>query len=162
MGKGKTIKNTCKTCGGTGIKIETEQVDITFPGGIFNGGTMKFEGLGSAPQGGGYNGDLYVTFDVKPDPYFEVVDRVNVVHYEEIPFNEAIIGCERKCKCLDGTLVTVKIPELTKDGTPFYFKGKGMPNINGSNKGDYAVVVKYKLPNKLTKKQREILMTFND
>ena len=162
-GAGKIIKNPCRQCGGSGLKVDTSDIPVTFPGGIFDGATLKVEGMGCSPVGGGYNGNLYVTFKVEKNSYFEVFDNINLVHYEEVPFNEAILGCERKCKCIDGSNVTVKIPELTQDGKAFYFNGRGMPNVNrGGANGDYAVVIKYKLPRKLSKKQREALTNFDN
>ena len=160
-GTGKTIQNPCKSCRGTGEVLKEVTIPINFPKGVFNGGTIKFAGMGCDAPSGGYNGDLYVTFNVLEDKYFEVIDRKNVVHYE-VPFNNVILGCEITCKCVDGSSVTVKVPELTKDGTPFYFKGKGMPSVGSGEHGDYAVVVKYKLPRKLTKKQKEVLTNFDN
>ena len=160
-GTGKIIKHRCRNCNGTGYVYKNIEIPITFPPGVFDGGTMKFQGLGGEPNGEGYNGDLYVTFKVIEDDYFKVMDNANVVHYEEIPFNKALIGTDIKCRTLDGSEVTVKVPELTKDGTPFFFKGKGMPNIKTRSNGDYAVVVKHKLPSKLSKKQKEMLKDFD-
>jgi DnaJ-class molecular chaperone len=71
------------------------------------------------------------------------------------------LGFTKKYKAIDGSTVTVNAPELTKDGQAFFFRGKGMPHPQNSNiVGDYAVVISYKMPDKLTKEQREKLKNF--
>lgn len=162
-GKGKTITTPCSKCGGTGIEYVTTTETVSIPKGIADGMMFEIQGLGCAPDGDGINGNLIVTVNVVKDNYFDRVDPVNVVHYENIPFNEALLGFKKEFRCVDGTSVTVNAPELTKDGQSFVFKGKGMPNVNNpQQRGDYAVVINHKLPNKLTDKQKEILKNFNN
>lgn len=160
-GTGKIIKNKCLNCNGTGIEYEytTEKVEI--PKGISDGMVINLQGSGNAPEGDGINGDLYVRVRVTQDDYFVRPDEINVIHYEEVPFNEAILGFKKEFKCIDGTTVTVNAPELTPHGKSFIFKRKGFPNpMNNNQIGDYAVVINYKLPNKLTEEQRKKLKDF--
>lgn len=162
-GTGKLRTNPCSECRGSGKVSKYDNVQVTIPAGMINDGVLNVQGMGNPPSGDGINGNLLLHVTVKDDPYFERVDTYNVVHYEEVPFNKAMLGCEIECRTLGGGTVKVKVPELTKDGTPFYFKGKGMPDVNGRNHvGDYAVVVKYKMPRKLSKKQKEVLNDFDN
>ena len=162
-GTGEINKNPCKKCGGSGVKKETVKEKVTIPAGVADGMVMTIPERGNSPVGGGNNGHLNVHFSVKEDPYFTRVDQLNIVHYEEVPFIDALLGIEKEFECLDGTKVKIKLPELTKDGQAFFQKGKGMPDVNNpSKRGDYAVVVKYKYPNKLTKKQKKILEDFKN
>ena len=150
----------CHVCGGSGTKAIMVEQDIPVPRGVDNGTIMGYAGLGDDGQRGGPAGNLEVVFTVTPDPYYERIGP-NLGHYEEVPFTKALLGFERDIKCIDGTTVKLKVPELTKDGASFIFKGKGMPTLdrfgrNGPN-GDMGVIVRYKLPTKLTKKQKDLL-----
>lgn len=160
-GTGKIITKPCHKCNGTGKinKKVKEVVDI--PRGLSDGMTIIIPGLGN-PIDGGENGDMRVDVHVIPDPYFERPDQINLIHREEVPFNEAMLGFKKEFRCIDGSKVTVNAPELTPHGKAFFFNRKGMPDPDGGRNGDYAVVINYKLPNKLTDKQREMLKHFND
>ena len=160
-GTGKVITNPCHKCGGSGIEYAIEHVNVDIPSGVSDGMTLIMEGGGAAPEGGGINGNLNIVVSVKDDNYFSRPDQFNIVHYEDVPFTECLLGFKKEFNAIDGTKVTVNAPELTRDGQPFYFRGKGMPDINGRRpNGDYAVVIRYKMPNKLTKEQREKLKNF--
>lgn len=163
-GTGRKISKPCHKCGGSGFETHyvTEAVDL--PAGYLNGMTLLLPERGNEPEGGnGVNGNLRVVVKVRDNDYFKMVDDMNVVHTEEVPFNEALLGFEREVKCLDGSKLKVTAPQLTKHGQAFIFKGKGMPNMNNNSIfGDYAVVINYKIPNRLTDKQKEMLKNFNN
>lgn len=151
----------CPMCGGSGLVGEWSIETIDVPRGVASGMAFKVDGKGNAPIGGGINGDLIVHVKVNNDSYFERPDAVNLIHYESVPFNEALLGFSKEFRCIDGSKVTVNAKELTKHGEAFIFKGKGMPDVMGGGRyGDYAVVINYKLPEKLTDKQRELLKNF--
>ena len=160
-GTGKIIKNPCHVCNGSGHIVKHEKTKISIPRGLSDGMTVVVPEAGN-PIEDGVNGDMLVRIHIINDPYFVRPDNVNIIHYEEVPFNEAMLGFTKTFKCIDGSEVTVNAPELTPDGKAFMFKGKGMPDPNGRGMGDYAVVVNHKLPDKLTDKQKEILKHFND
>lgn len=159
-GKDKSAKQ-CSHCDGTGFETSVVKEIVQIPKGIGDNMGFMVEGLGNAPEGDGINGDLFVRVHVKQDEYFKRPDVVNLVHYEYVPFNEAMLGFKKDFKCIDGSEVTVYFKELTKPGETFFFKGKGMPDPNNPTVyGDYAVVINYKLPDKLTEKQKELLKNF--
>ena len=160
-GTGRIINNPCRKCGGSGQIVKHKKVTVELPGGLYDGISLIVPEMGN-PIEGGKNGDMRLNVHVVEDPYFTRPDQMNVIHYEEVPFNEALLGFRKTFKCVDGTEVLVNAPELTPHGKAFIFKGKGMPNLNGGGYGDYAVVINHKLPNKLTNKQREMLKHFND
>lgn len=151
----------CPMCGGSGLVGEWSIETIDVPRGVASGMAFKVDGKGNASIGGGINGDLIVHVKVNNDSYFERPDSVNLIHYESIPFNEALLGFSKEFRCIDGSKVTVNAKELTKHGEAFIFKGKGMPDVMGGGRyGDYAVVINYELPKKLTDKQKEMLKNF--
>ncbi len=153
--------SACKYCNGSGIGYEYVYEEIEIPRGVDDGMAFRVDGKGNAAEGNGINGNLIVHVKILKDSYFERPDNLNLIHYESVPFAEAILGFKKEFKCIDGSKVTVNAPELTKPGEAFIFKGKGMPDVMGRNSnGDYAVVINYELPNKLTSKQKEMLENF--
>lgn len=161
QGTGKQIKEKCSKCHGTGLETETVLETINIPRGLSDGMVVTIMGAGNASLDGGPNGDLLVNIHIKPDDYFVRPDEINIIHYEEVPFNECLLGFNKVFSAIDGTDVYVNAPELTPHGKAFIFKGKGMPHPQNPNIiGDYAVVINHKLPKSLTKEQKEKLKNF--
>ena len=122
---------------------------------------INVPGMGNEPNGGGQNGDLHIVVHIYENSYYTRPDEINLIHYDEVPFNECLLGFKKEYMAIDGTKVVVNAPELTPHGKAFIFKGKGMPNPNNPNiVGDYAVIINYKLPNKLTNEQKKKLKEF--
>ena len=160
-GSGKQIVTPCTKCNGTGLETETVTETIKLPRGLSNGMTININGAGNEAPSGGINGDLHINVYVKEDNYFTRPDDLNLIHYDEVPFNECLLGFKKEYNAIDGTKVVVNAPELTPHGKAFIFKGKGMPHPQHPNIiGDYAVVINHKLPSKLTKEQRKKLENF--
>jgi molecular chaperone DnaJ len=55
----------------------------------------------------------------------------------------------------------LKIPAGTQTHTVFRLKGQGMPGLNSDRRGDQFVKVVIHIPEKITKKQRELLKEFS-
>lgn len=160
-GTGTVNPNPCHKCKGAGTELESATETIEIPKGVYNGAVMSIPNKGNAPKGEGINGDLFIHINVKENDYFKTPDAFNLIHYDDVPFNECLLGFKRKYKTIDGSTVTVDAPELTPHGKAFIFKGKGMYNVNNPNvRGDYAVVINHKLPDKLTKEQKDLLKKF--
>lgn len=163
-GTGKLIKNPCHVCHGTGKEYEYKTVSVDLPSGILSGQTIIFGGKGNIGSDGNV-GDLLVAVQVTEDDYFKFSssNNLNIVHEEEIPFNEAILGCEREIRLPNGKKEKLILPPCT---SPYYAKRyshMGMPDLEmGRDRGDYIIVIKYILPEKLTDKQKEMLKNFND
>lgn len=160
-GTGRETNEPCHECHGNGVKYNNVKETINIPSGVVNGMRIGIPGRGNFIDNGD-NGDLVINIHVEKDAYFDVAeDGATIIHYETIPFNEALLGFKKKVKCLNDTEETIEGGELTPDGKMWVFKGKGLPVLNGNTSGDYIVVLKYGLPNKLTDKQREMLKDFN-
>jgi molecular chaperone DnaJ len=54
----------------------------------------------------------------------------------------------------------VKVPEGTQTGKQFRMRGKGMPIMRSSDHGDMYIQVVIETPQKLTRKQRDLLEEF--
>jgi len=66
------------------------------------------------------------------------------------------MGAEIKVPTLEGEHV-LKIPDGTQPSATFRIRNKGVPVLNGHGKGDLYVEVRVQIPNKLTKRQKELL-----
>lgn len=161
-GFGKLVNDPCHECGGTGRITYYDEIEVDIPRGASDGMTFTLQGMGEPGPGGLPNGNLYIQVIINQNEgdYFVIDGNRNVIHIEEVPFNEALTGTERVVKCLDGKKKTLKIPELTKDDTSFVLKGKGLPNPMGNGSGNYYVIVRHKYPKKLTKEMKEALNNF--
>lgn len=161
-GTGKIVQNPCKSCNGTGLKIKTITEEVEIPKGAFNGAQLQINGLGNAPKGNGYNGNLILNISIAPDPYFTLDNKsFDIIHYENIKFNEAMLGCEREIRFIDGTTKKLTIHECTKDKEVIVYHGKGMFNVQQNyGYGDYRVIINYIYPTTLNKDQKKMLEEF--
>ncbi len=157
-GKGKIISSPCKKCSGNGrVRVaSTKEIDI--PAGIDDGQTMQVRGGGDVGTNGGPAGDLNITVTVRPDPIFE---REGYNIHTEIPitYTQATLGDEIVVPTIDGK-VKYNVPEGTQTGTVFRLKSKGVKKLNRSDRGDQYVRVNVEIPSNLSKKQKELLKTF--
>ena len=154
-GTGKVPEKKCKHCRGTGTAKETVEKKINVPAGIDDGQKLKYAGLGEASQSGGPNGDLYITFQILPDPTFERIGN-DLKTKVTIDMYTAILGGEVQVSTLSGK-VKLKVKPETQPGTTVRLKGKGFPVYKGGTFGDLFVTYNVELPKGLTDKQKELL-----
>ena len=76
-----------------------------------------------------------------------------------IPFTVAALGGEVEVPTLEGN-AKLKIPSGTQNNTTFRMKGKGIPYLHGHGQGNENVEVVIEVPEKLSKKQKELLKEF--
>ena len=157
-GEGKYIKEDCSVCDGTGVVKKTRNIDVDIPKGSDNGLRLRISGEGEAGRRGGPSGNLYVELNIKTHKIFERDDDdLNL----ELPisFTQASLGTEIEVPTLDGK-AKLKIPAGTQTHTLFRMRGKGMPHLNGHGHGDQNIRVIVQVPEKLTKKQKDLLKEF--
>jgi len=154
-GTGKIIKQPCQECRGAGFVRRQRKVSVNIPAGIDNGQTISLNGLGSAGRNGGPPGDLLVTVSVRPHPQFER-EGSSVLYTLPISIVQASLGAEVEVPTLDGK-VRYTIPEGTQHGEIFRLRGKGIPQLRGSGRGDQYVTVRVDIPKNLSSEQRELL-----
>jgi len=154
-GKGTIINNPCESCGGVGVVTRPKKVKLRIPAGVSDGSRLRFKGKGEPGQSGGTPGDLFVVTRVSKHPFF---GRKNSDITLELPitFSEAALGTEVEIPTIDGR-VRLKIPAGTQSGKTFRLRGKGAPRLKGKGNGDMLVTVRVSVPEKLNKKQRELI-----
>lgn len=159
-GEGKIISEPCKECRGKGTVKRNKKLKVKIPAGVDNGSRLRVSNEGEAGAKGGPSGDLYVYLYVKPHKFFE---RDGTTVLCEVPINivQATLGADIKVPTLDGQ-VTMKIPEGTQPGKVMRIKGKGIPSLRNSSRGDQLVRIKVVVPTKLNDKQKDALRKFAD
>ncbi len=155
QGTGSVITDPCAKCKGEGRILRQRTVDANVPAGVEDGTRIRFAGAGEVGQFGGPAGDLYVVLHVKEHPFFE--REGNDLHcVVPISVTQAAMGAEIRVPTMEGEH-TLKVPEGTQPGTTFRIRNKGVPVLNGHGKGDLYVQARVQIPNRLSKRQRELL-----
>lgn len=153
-GTGKIIEKPCKECQGSGFEKVKTDIKIKIPAGVYDNAKVMIEGNGDLPRSkNGIPGNLIIIFRIKPHDYFKIMNNT-LIHEEFVPITECLLGSKRKIKTISGKELTIDIPELTPNGRKYIFGEGGMWN------NPYNVYIKYEMPKKLTKKQRELLTEF--
>lgn len=157
-GSGVIIQNPCPVCHGTGKVKEKAVVKVKVPGGVNTGDTLRVAGYGNYGADG--SGDLYVKINVMEDKLFKRKGD-DIYCTIRIPFTLAALGGKVDVPILQGTAV-LKIPEGTQPGTTLRMKGMGIHNEMRHHIGDEFVVVEVEIPKNLNKRQRELLIEFDE
>ena len=97
---------------------------------------------------------------VAKHPYFGRKNS-NITIELPVTFSEAALGTEIMVPTIDGR-VKLKIPAGTQSGRTFRLKGKGAPKLRGKGTGDMLVTVKVVVPQKLTKKEKDVIKGLED
>lgn len=160
-GQGSVITKPCKTCHGAGQVEKTRKVLVTFPAGIDSGQRMRVSHQGGAGVRGGPPGDLYVDVNVEDDENFER-DGFDLFTRARISFSEAALGTSKDIALLDDTQLTVDIPAGTQPGEVITVRDKGVPRINGREKGSLHVVVQVDVPKRVSSKAKALLQQLDE
>mgnify|MGYP001043942000 FL=1 len=158
-GTGKIIKNPCKTCRGLGLARHRRRIEIKIPEGIDDNQPLQMRGQGNAGSNGGPAGDLYVVVSIRPHPLF-TRQGADVLCEVPISYKDAVLGAEIEVLTIDGR-VKYSIPEGTQTGTVFRLRGKGIKRPDSRGRGDHFVTVNIETPKNLSRKQKELLKSFD-
>jgi molecular chaperone DnaJ len=157
-GSGQIVEKPCDDCRGEGRVEKTSRVKIKIPPGIDEGSRLRSTGGGEAGVRGGPAGDLYVVAHVREHDVF-TRDGMDLRSEVPLPFTTAALGGEVRVPTLEGT-VALKIPPGTQGGAIFRIRGKGMPALQSSARGDILTRVQVEVPTRLNHEQREALQNF--
>lgn len=161
-GSGQMIAEPCNTCHGHGQVRKTRTLNLKVPAGVDDGSRIRLTGEGDAGQRGGPRGDLYVFLSVQPHELFER-DNLDLLCTVPVPMTVAALGGEIEAPCLvsqacDGQCkAPVHVPAGSQTGKTVRIKGKGMPHLNGKNRGDLVVELFVETPTDLTPRQKELM-----
>lgn len=157
QGMGRVISDPCTKCKGDSRVMRERTIDVSVPAGVEDGTRIRYQEQGDAGANGGPAGDLYVILKVKQHAFFEREGK-DLHCSVPISFTQAALGAEIIVPTLDGGEHKLKVPEGTQSGTTFRVRGKGVPALQSSGKGDMYVHMRIQTPGKLSKRQRDLLV----
>jgi molecular chaperone DnaJ len=158
-GRGEIIDDPCKNCQGAGRVTRERTLSVNIPAGVEDGTRIRLAGEGEAGLRGGPAGDLYIFLSIKPHAIFQR-DGADLFCRVPIGLTSAALGGEIEVPTLTGEQARVKVPEGTQTGKQFRLKGKGMSVLRSRETGDLYIQVLVETPQKLTARQRELLLEF--
>ncbi len=155
-GVGQIIVDPCSSCGGNGVKQVRKKLRINIPAGVDTGTKLRVSGEGNVGLKGGPPGDLYVFIKVKNDPNLKR-DGINIYSEISVSYLQAILGDTVDIVTVDGK-VNLKIPSGTQPNSTLSLENKGVPRLgNPVARGNHQVLVKVKLPTRITEDERNLL-----
>jgi len=140
--------------------VQERKIKVNIPAGIEDGLRIRLMGEGEAGIYGGEPGDLYVEVRVKEDPLFHR-DGKNLIYEPEISYVQAILGTYLEVPLLD-EMIEITVPSGLQPGEVIKIKGKGMPSLNGSKRGDLLVRPRIVIPQRLSPREKELLEEIAD
>lgn len=153
LGSGEVPKEICDKCKGKGVLRREEEISINIPAGIRDGEMVRMTGYGEAISKG-TTGDLYIKINVAPHPVFKREGN-DLVMSLNLNLSDALLGTKYPIKTLDGD-IEVTIPEGVSINEVLRVRGKGVPHSK-TKRGDLLIKLNIKLPNKLSRKSRELI-----
>lgn len=154
-GDGKVIEHFCSNCKGEGRVLEEETIPVKIPPGVSEGIQLSLSSKGNVPPRGGVPGDLIILIEETEHPELQR-DGKNLVYDLYVSFIDATLGSNFEIPTIEGK-VKIKIDAGTQSGTILRLKNKGLPDIEGYEKGDQIIHVNIWTPQSLSKEEREIL-----
>ena len=159
QGRGQVIEDPCPACAGAGRVTRERTLSVNIPPGVEDGTRIRLAGEGEAGVRGGPAGDLYIFLSIATHDFFQR-DGADLHCRAPISMVIATLGGEFEVPTIDGGKTRVKVPEGTQSGRRFRLSAKGMPVLRSKQMGDMYVQVVVETPQKLTKRQRELLGEF--
>lgn len=159
-GAGEIIADACRTCKGEGRMHGSATVEIKVPPGVSSGNYMTVEGMGNVAPNRGDTGDLQVIFEEKEHDRF-VRQGDHIICDLSISFATAALGGKVIVPTLDGEDI-IKIPSGTQPGKVIKMRGRGIPRLHHSGRGDQLVRINVWVPTKLSGEDKQILAQLQD
>lgn len=137
------------------FSVNGENLRITIPAGIADGQMIKLKGHGEKGSNGAPDGDLYITFQIAPDPEFKR-EGDDLFTDVDIDLYTAVLGGTVNVKTIDG-MVKLKVNPGTQNDTKVRLRGKGFPIYKKEGTfGDLIVTYHVNIPTSLSEKQKEL------
>jgi molecular chaperone DnaJ len=155
QGFGTTIPHPCPECAGDGRVRTRRTLTVKIPAGVDTGTRIQLTGEGEVGPGGGPPGDLYVEILEVAHPVFE--RRGDDLHCTiTLPMTAAALGTTIDLDTLDGT-EPLDVRPGTQGGQVLTLRGRGVPHLRGSGRGDLHVRLEVVTPTRLDARQEELL-----
>ncbi len=159
-GKGELPQDSCKNCGGEGLVRRKKEIEVSIPAGIESSMRLRISGEGEVGEQNGPSGDLYVQIQIEIHELFQR-QRNDLYLTVPVSFSQAVLGDEIEVPTIDGK-AKLTIPAGTQTETILRMRGKGMPELHSTVKGDQMVTIHIVVPTKLNKKQKELVAELHE
>ena len=154
-GRGEVIDNPCAACAGSGRVTRERTLSVNVPAGVEDGTRIRLAGEGEAGMRGGPTGDLYVLIRVREHQRFKR-EGDDLIHVLRISPAQAALGDDLEVPTIEGVRAAVKVPAGAQHGQMVRLRGKGVPHLGTSGRGDQLVYLDVAVPRSLTKDQRAL------
>jgi len=128
------------------VTIDGKTKTLKIPAGVDDGTHIRFT-------------DFNILVSVKPDKTFQRRGQ-DVYVSLDIPFTKALLGGTVDVPTLDGKGMKVKVKPGTQPGTMLRLREKGIKYPNQNHYGDFYIAFVIQFPQKLSRKQKELLEEF--
>ncbi len=153
-GEGVVVQHPCEVCRGEGRVRTDKTVAVEIPAGVSSNNYLTLRGQGASGPRNGPAGDLLVMLEIKDDDRFE---RQGDDLFFDLPlsFSQAALGGEFEVPTPYGN-ERVRIPGGTQPETVLRLKGRGLPVLGQSGKGDLLVRIHVWTPERLSDEQERL------
>jgi len=151
----------CKKCHGKRLIRQLDTVEVPIPKGVDSMVQLRLAGKGDAPVvGKGPFGDLYISVNILPHPVFK--REKNDVHVDvTLPLTTAILGGKVTIPTVDGDF-EMDLPAGIQPEEKKILRARGLYIMDTNVRGDEWIHFKVEIPKHLTKKQKELLKSFQE
>jgi len=153
-GEGTVIRTPCEVCRGEGRVRAERSVQVEIPAGVSTNNYLTLRGNGASGPRGGPKGDLLVLIEVDEDERFERQGE-HLVTDLPLAFSQAALGGTFPVPTPWGEEQVV-VPSGTQTATVLRLKGKGLPRLGQSGRGDLHIRINVWTPERLTPEQERI------
>jgi molecular chaperone DnaJ len=132
---------------------------VTIPAGIDEGHQIRLSNEGEVGRRGGPAGSLYVAVHVTPHPALRR-EGTELYYEADVSIAQAALGTTVAVPTVDGD-EDVEVKPGTQPGTEIRLRGRGVPHLRRTaSRGDLHVFVNVVVPDRLSKRQRELLAEY--
>jgi molecular chaperone DnaJ len=157
-GTGEQIPSPCPECGGEGRVRARRTISVDVPAGIEDGMRIRLSAQGEVGPGGGPAGDLYVEVSELPHDTF-TRDGADLHCTITVPMSAAALGTDLVLSTLDAE-EKIEIRPGTQSGAVLTLRGRGVPRLRSTVRGDLHVHVDVRTPTRLDAEQERLLREF--
>ncbi len=153
-GEGQRIEHPCRECDGSGMRRAEKTIEVDMPAGVSSGDYITLRGAGNAGPRGGPPGDIMVVAEVEDDPRF-IRDGADLVYDLAVTFSQAALGAELEVPTV-AEPEKIRVPAGVQSGRTLRLRGKGLPQLQGTGRGDLIVRFTVWTPSDLTPEQETL------
>ncbi|XP_063736885.1 dnaJ homolog subfamily A member 3, mitochondrial-like isoform X2 [Eleginops maclovinus] len=148
-GRGSNIITPCVLCRGSGQTKKRQTVTVPVPAGVEHGQSVRMS-VGSK--------EILITFRVQRSPVFRR-NGADIHSDVLISVAQAILGGTATGPGLYQT-ISIIVPASCQADQVIRLQGKGIRRMNSYSYGDHYVHIKIRVPKKLTRRQRSLLLSY--